>query len=219
MKQVFSSYTVFAGMLVMFAAPLTDAPAPTATEAVAPAPKATTGYAIGDKAEDFSLKNVDGSMVSLASYPEAKGFVVVFTCNGCPYAQMYEQRIIDLHNKLNPKGFPVIAINPNDPDVVPADSYDEMKKLAKEHAYPFAYLFDEGQKVYPKFGATRTPHVFVLDKNRVVQYIGAIDDNSESPELVKVKYVENAVEALLKGEKPSPDFTRAVGCSVKKKKS
>ncbi len=175
-------------------------------------------YVVGDKAEDFSLLNVDGRLISLDDFPEAKGFIVVFTCNHCPYAQLYEQRIIDLHRKFNSKGFPVIAINPNDPSIVPDDSYEEMQKRAKEMRYPFVYLFDSTQTVYPKFGASRTPHVFVLDKKLIVRYIGAIDDNPETPAAVRQKYVENAVTALLRGERPDPDFTRAIGCTIKRRR-
>ena len=175
-------------------------------------------YVVGDKAEDFSLRNVDGRMVSLADYPDAKGFIIVFTCNHCPYAQLYEQRIIDLHRRYNAKGFPVIAINPNDPSIVPDDSFAEMKRVAQQNNYPFVYLFDSTQTVFPKFGASRTPHVFILDKNLVVRYIGAIDDNPETPGAARQKYVENAVNAMLRGERPDPDYTRAIGCTIKKKK-
>lgn len=174
-------------------------------------------YIVGEKAEDFSLKSTDGTMVSLASYKEAKGYIIVFTCNHCPYAQLYEKRIAELHRKFAPQGIPVIAINPNDPDIVPDDSYPAMVKRAKDKKFPFAYLFDEQQTVYPKFGATRTPHVFVLDKDRVVRYIGAIDDNPETPAEVKKRYVDDAATAVLRGQKPVPDFTRAVGCTIKKK--
>jgi peroxiredoxin len=176
----------------------------------------TSGYIIGDKAEDFSLKNVDGKLVSLSDYKDAKGYIVIFTCNHCPYAQLYEDRIVALHKKYKPKGFPVIAINPNSPLVVPEDSYEEMQKRAKLMSYPFAYVFDEEQTVYPKFGASRTPHVFILDSNRVVQYIGAIDDNPEMADIVKERYVENAIDSLLLGKKPKPDVTLAIGCTVKR---
>lgn len=175
-------------------------------------------YVVGDRAEEFALRNVDDRMVSFSSYPDAKGFILVFTCNHCPYAQLYEQRIIDLHRKFNPKGFPVIAINPNDPKIVREDSFEEMVKRAKAKRYPFAYLFDAEQSIYPRFGANRTPHAFVLDKNLVVRYIGAIDDNAENAKAATRKYVENAVEALLRGERPEPDFTRAVGCPIKYQK-
>lgn len=178
---------------------------------------APSGYVVGDKADDFSLKNVDGKMVSLSDYKDVKGYIVVFTCNHCPYAQMYEERIIALHNKYRPKGFPVIAINPNSPAIVPDDSFEEMQKRAKEMKYPFPYLFDEDQTVYPKYGATRTPHVFIMDTSRVVRYIGAIDDNPELAIMVKNRYAENALDAMLRGETPKPDYTLAIGCTVKKK--
>lgn len=178
---------------------------------------APCGYAVGDRADDFSLKSVSNKNISLSDYKDALGYIVVFTCNHCPYAQLYEQRIIDLHNKYNSKGFPVIAINPNSPLIVEEDSFEEMQKRATAQKYPFEYLFDEEQTVYPKFGATRTPHVFLLDRELVIRYIGAIDDNPETPRSAKNRWVEKAVDAMLKGEKPSPDFTRAVGCTVKKK--
>lgn len=174
-------------------------------------------YVVGDQAADFSLKNVDGKSVALSDFKNVKGFIVVFTCNHCPFAQLYEQRVIDLSKKYTPKGFPLIAINPNSPIVVWEDSFEEMQKRAKAKKYPFPYLFDEDQTVYPKFGATRTPHVFVLDSSLVVRYIGAIDDNPESQGDIKRNWVEDAVDAMLRGEHPNPDFTRAVGCTVKKK--
>jgi len=174
-------------------------------------------YVVGDQAEDFSLKNVDGKMVSLADYKNVMGYIVVFTCNHCPYAQLYEQRIMDLHKKYASKGFPLIAINPNSPAVVWEDSYEEMQKRAKTRKYGFPYLFDEEQSVYPRFGATRTPHVFLLDSARVVRYIGAIDDNAESQRDIKHHWVEDAIDAMMRGEQPTPDYTRAVGCTIKKK--
>ncbi|MFK7809134.1 MAG: thioredoxin family protein [Saprospiraceae bacterium] len=176
----------------------------------------TTGYQVGDKAEDFKLKNVDGSMVSLSDMKEAKGFIVTFTCNHCPYSVLYEDRLIDLHNEFAAKGYPVIAINPNDPAAQPGDSFADMQVRAKEKEFPFAYLFDDGQKVYPKFGATRTPHVFILDKEMVVQYIGAIDDNAKDASAVEEHYVKDAIAALEAGKTPDPSFTKAIGCSIKK---
>jgi peroxiredoxin len=178
------------------------------------------GYKIGDKASDFSLKNIDGKMVSLSQYPEAKGFVVIFTCNHCPFAKAYQDRIIALDKKYKSKGYPVIAINPNDPEIVPEDSYDEMKKRAKEKGYTFPYLFDEKQVVYKKYGATRTPHVFLLKKENndlVVKYIGTIDDNYQDAEAVQKTYLADAIEALLHNKNPNPDFTKAIGCTIKAK--
>jgi len=173
------------------------------------------GYVVGDTARDFSLQNVDGKKVSLADMKDAKGYIVVFTCNHCPYAIAYEDRIIDLHNKYAPLGYPVVAINPNDKDVQPADSFDNMKKRAKAKSIPYAYLYDETQEIAKTYGATRTPHVYLLDKDRVVRYIGAIDDNSEDGSAAKDKYVENAIEALQAGQEVAVKQTKAIGCGIK----
>lgn len=178
------------------------------------------GYEPGDVATDFSLKNVDGKMVSLADFPNAKGFIVIFTCNHCPYSVAYEDRIIELDKQFKDKGYPVIAINPNDPELYPADSYEAMITRAKEKNFTFPYLFDEGQKIYPQYGATRTPHVFLLQKEEkglVVKYIGAIDNNHTDAEKADEKFLADAVNALLKGKNPDPDFTKAIGCGIKKK--
>ncbi len=187
-------------------------------EVKAVAVKDKGGYEVGDKASDFSLKNVDGNMVSLASFEDAKGFIVTFTCNHCPFSVMYEDRLIELHNEYAPKGYPVIAINPNDPEVQSGDSYEDMQVRAEEKEFPFPYLFDDGQKVYPLYGATRTPHVFLLDSELVVQYIGAIDNNARDADAVTKPYVKDAIKAVERGEKPDPDFTKAIGCSIKTKK-
>lgn len=177
-----------------------------------------SGYKIGDVIEDFNLKNVDGKMVSLADYKDAKGFIITFTCNTCPYAQMYEDRIIELDKKYAPLGYPVIAIMPNNTQVKPGDSFDEMKKRSQVKGYTFPYLIDEKQEVYPKFGATKTPHMYVVQKTKkgnVVEYIGAIDDNYKDAASVSKKYVEDAVNALLAGKEVQEKETRAIGCSIK----
>ncbi|MBK8699603.1 MAG: thioredoxin family protein [Saprospiraceae bacterium] len=179
----------------------------------------TGGYKPGDVAVDFKLKNVDGKMVSLSDFKSAKGYIVIFTCNHCPYAKMYEDRIIALQDKYGKAGFPVIAINPNDPAAEPDDSFDMMKKRAKEKGFKFPYLFDDGQKIFPVYGATRTPHVFLLDKNRVVKYIGAIDDNPQDAAAVKSKYLEDAISAIQQGKDIIPNVTKALGCSIKVKKA
>lgn len=178
------------------------------------------GYEVGDKATDFSLKNVDGKKVSLADFDYAKGFIVIFTCNHCPYSVAYEDRIIALDEKYKEMGYPVIAINPNDPAVQPEDSFDKMVIRSREKGFTFPYLFDEGQKVYPVYGATRTPHVYLLKKegeDLIVKYIGAIDNNHTDAGKVSENFLEDAIQAIMKGEAPSPDFTRAIGCTIKKK--
>lgn len=178
----------------------------------------STGYQPGDKATDFKLKSVDGKMYSMADYKDAKGFIIVFTCNHCPFAVKYEDRVIELAKKYKPKGYVLLAINPNDPAAAPDDSYELMKVRTKEKGFTFPYLFDEGQKIYPQYGATKTPHVFLLDKNLIVKYIGAIDDNVEDAKAVKEHYLENAIAALEKGQEPSPATTKAIGCTIKVKK-
>ncbi|PKP53656.1 MAG: thioredoxin family protein [Bacteroidetes bacterium HGW-Bacteroidetes-1] len=179
------------------------------------------GYKVGDKAIDFQLLNVDGTMVSLADFSEAKGFIVMFTCNACPYSVAYEDRKIELDNKYAQLGYPVIAINPNDSTVQPKDSYSEMIIRAKEKLFPYPYLLDADQTIFKAYGATRTPHVFILNKegeDLIVRYIGAIDNNHEDATQASEKYVEDAIEALLAGRLPKVDFTKAIGCTIKVKK-
>jgi len=181
-----------------------------------------SGLKVGDIAPDFNLRNIDGSMISLSSLNKGnenpvKGYIITFTCNTCPYAVMYEDRLIELHNKYAPKGWPVVAIQPNDPEVKPGDSMEEMKIRANEKGFPFVYLFDDGQKVFPQYGATRTPHIYLLDSNKKVRYIGAIDNNPQDAEAVTKRYVEDAIAAIESGKEPEPDFTKAIGCGIKTK--
>lgn len=174
------------------------------------------GYKIGDTIEDFSLKNIDDKMVKLSDYKKAKGFIIIFTCNMCPYSVANEDRINALDAKYKSKGFPVIAINPNDPKASKGDGFEDMKVRAKSKGFTFPYLFDEGQKVYPKFGASKTPHVYIVNKKSMkVEYIGAIDNSSKDPSAVSEKYVENAVDALLAGKKIEKIETKAIGCTIK----
>jgi peroxiredoxin len=178
--------------------------------------KPAAGYAVGDTIQDFKLKNVDGDFLSLSDYDDAKGFIIIFTCNTCPYSVANEDRIIALNDTYEESGYPVIAINPNSPIAVPEESVEKMKIRAEEKGFNFPYLLDEGQKVYPKFGATKTPHVFIVTKNDMkVQYIGAIDNSSRDADAVTEKYVENAVDALLAGKKIEKTTTVAIGCSIK----
>lgn len=174
-----------------------------------------TGYKPGDTARDFSLKNVDGKMVSLESMKGVKGYIVVFTCNHCPFAKIYEQRIIDLHKKYAPLGYPVVAISSTDVNQVPEDSYDNMIQRSKEKQYPYVYLLDETQEVAKAYGAQRTPHVFVLDANRVVKYIGAIDNNAEDGTQADYHYVADALDALIAGKDVKIKETKAIGCGIK----
>jgi peroxiredoxin len=173
------------------------------------------GYEVGDSAADFKLKNVDGKMVSLADFKSAKGFIVIFDCNTCPYSKAYNERIIALNKKYASAGYPVIAINSNDASQSSGDSYEEMVRIAKEKVYDFPYLVDESQSVAKAFGATNTPHVFILTKELKVAYIGAFDDSARKAEAVTKKYVETAVDELLAGKKVTTSKTKAIGCGIK----
>ena len=160
-------------------------------------------------------------MISLKDYSSSKGIILIFTCNHCPFSKAYEDRIIQINKMYAEKGFPVIAINPNDEISVPEDSYDNMKIRAKEKGFVFPYIHDATQQIAKTYGATRTPHVYLLKNNSGVfsiAYIGAIDDNHSDAENVKEKYLANAIESLMQNKSANPDFTKAIGCSIKWKK-
>ena len=176
----------------------------------------------GDKAAPFSLLNVDGSTVSLSDYEHQKGVILIFTCNTCPFTKAYEERIIQLHNTYASMGFPVIAINSNNPKISPDDSFEHMKARALEKSYPFPYLKDEQEEVCIAYGASRTPQVYLLERSGdgfKIAYMGAIDDNSLDPRSVANRYLEKAIRALREGNRPNPDITRAIGCTIKKSDS
>lgn len=179
------------------------------------------GYNVGDNIQDFKLKNVNGKSVSLADYPKAKGFIIVFTCNTCPYAIKYDSRVQDLATKYNALDYPVIAINPNDPIAQPEDTEAKMKAKSKKLNFAYPYLMDPDHLVTKAFGATNTPHTFVIQKtnagNKVV-YIGAIDNDTENTKSDKIKYVEDAITALMNNQTIAITKTKAIGCTVKWKK-
>jgi peroxiredoxin len=180
------------------------------------------GYKVGDTVQDFNLKNINGEMVSLKNNAGAKGAIVIFTCNHCPFSVKYEGRIIALHKKYNKLGYPVIAINPNDPAKEPDDSFAAMKVRAKEKGFTFPYIVDESQEVAKQFGAERTPHVYVVSKagsDFKVSYIGAIDNNANDAKDATEKYVEQAVDALISGKAVAKNSTKAIGCSIKWRKA
>nr|MBP6512392.1 thioredoxin family protein [Bacteroidia bacterium] len=139
----------------------------------------------------------------------------------CPFSVAYEDRIIALQAKYGAKGFPVVAINSNNKEVVPEDSYEEMVKRAAEKKFNFNYLYDSTQEIAHQFGAARTPHVFIVEKqksNLKMKYIGAIDDNTDEPEAATKKYVESAVDEILAGKEVTTPMTKAIGCTIKWKK-
>jgi peroxiredoxin len=180
----------------------------------------SAGLKPGDKAPDFTLKNVDGTEVSLSDFSDQKGVIVVFTCNPCPFAKAYEKRIMQLDQKYASQGFPVVAINPNDDVISPDDTYEKMKERAGDKGYSFPYLKDVTQEVYKAYGASRTPHIYLLEKKGAafrVAYIGAIDDNAMDASGVTRRYLEDAIAAVKAGSTPSPATTKAIGCTIKTK--
>lgn len=175
----------------------------------------------GTPAPDFSLKNIDGKSVSFANWSKAKGYILVFTCNTCPFSHAYEGRIINLNRTYGPKGYPVIAVNPNDPAVSPGDSYQKMVERAKAGKYGFPYLFDAGQTVTNAYGVKNTPTVFLIvheNGKNVVRYAGAIDNDWEDNNAAPVLYLERAIAAVGEGMAPEPAATKAIGCTVRRKK-
>lgn len=179
---------------------------------------------IGETAPDFSLPGVDGRQYRLADFGSADVLVIVFTCNHCPTAQAYEERIKRIAADYQKKGVVLVAISPNDPKAVRldelgysdmGDSLEDMKIRAKDMEYNFVYLYDgDRQKVCRSYGPARTPHVFIFDKQRKLRYEGAIDD-AEKPELVKSRHARGAIEALIGGRKVPVEKTPTIGCSIK----
>lgn len=173
---------------------------------------------IGKEAPAFSLKNIDGKMVSLDNFKSSKGAIVIFTCNHCPYSKMYEDRIVAIDGKFKGQGYPVVAINPNDPATYAEDSFENMKKRAKKKGFTFPYIVDETQMIAKAYGATRTPHVYLLENSNgkfIVRYVGAIDDNPQDEKAVTTKFLEDAIAKLGAGQAPDPSHVKAVGCGIK----
>ena len=171
--------------------------------------------------KDFRLKNIDGKTVSLGDYKNAKGFIIVFTCNHCPFAKMYPQRMNELNQKFAPLKVPLIAISSADTVVYEEDTYTEMIKMAKRKKMNFPYLYDGMQSVARQFNADKTPHAFVLWRENnewKIKYSGAIDDNGSEPEKVIHPYVYDAVNALLNGKSVAIPETKSIGCAIKWRK-
>ncbi|EDY84431.1 antioxidant, AhpC/TSA family [Verrucomicrobiia bacterium DG1235] len=180
--------------------------------------------ALGSQAPDFTLPGVDGRDWSLSDFSDSELLLVMFTCNHCPTAQYYEERIKQLVTDYEGKGVATVAISPNDPAsvrldelgwAVRADSFEEMKEHAVERGFNFPYLYDgENEEVSKQYGPLVTPHAFLFDADRKLRYVGAIDD-SERPQHVTTHYLRDAIDALLEGKQPEVAQTKIVGCSVK----
>lgn len=169
---------------------------------------------IGDQMPDFSLPATDGLTVHAATIKDPV-MVVVFTCNHCPYAQAYEDRLIELARHFDPEGVQFVLISSNDADGYPEDSFDAMKDLHKKKAFPFPYCYDESQEVAKVYGALCTPHCFAFNEKRELKYKGRIDDNWKDPSAVTEHNLRDALAALVKGEEPPAHEVNAIGCSIK----
>ncbi len=170
---------------------------------------------IGEKAPDWSgIVGVDDEKHSLADYKKVKAVVVVFTCNHCPVAKAYEDRLVALQKDYKEKGVQLIAVNVNN---MPADRLEPMKERAKEKKFNFPYLYDSTQKIGLDYGATKTPEVFLLDSQRKLAYHGAVDD-SQNPEKVKTQHLRDSIDAVLAGKKPPKAEVNAFGCGIKYEK-
>ena len=179
----------------------------------------------GSAAIDFNLPGTDGKNYTLEDFSEYPLLVVLFTCNHCPTAQAYEERIIRLVGEYGPKGVGFVAVSPNDPDAVSlselgysdlGDSMEDMKMRAKEAGYNFPYLYDgETQRTSIAYGPVATPHVFVFDEKRMLQYSGRIDDTEDPYVTPKTTDLRNALDALLNGQRISESVTKTFGCSIK----
>lgn len=169
-------------------------------------------------APDFSLKGVDEKTYSLASFKDAKALVAIFSCNHCPYVKAYEERMIAVQRDYQDKGVRLVAINSNDPVGYPEDSFEEMKKRAKEKGFNFPYLCDETQKAAKDYEATHTPHLFVFDGARRLAYTGKIDDNWQDAKAARQHFLRDALDDILAGKPARTPQTHAVGCTIKWKK-
>jgi peroxiredoxin len=164
------------------------------------------------------MKSTDGKLVSIADSKGAKGTLVVFTCNNCPFAKAWEERIVDLGNSYARKGVGVLLVNANDPSVARADTFDLIQARAKERGMQFPYAVDEGSSVARAFGASVTPEAFLFDKGGKLVYHGTIDDNHAAPDKVSKRYLKDALDAVLTGKTPPVAETKSLGCGIKFKK-
>lgn len=169
----------------------------------------------GDEAPDFHLVDTTGGEIPLTSLQGAKGTVIIFMCNHCPYVLFKLQRMIDLTHKYKPKGISFIGINSNDPDIVPEDSFENMGAFAKEHKLPFSYLYDETQEVAELYGATCTPDPFVFDKNLKLVYHGRFDNALNPGEKTTELIFERVLDDVIATKRVDPWFLPSMGCSIK----
>lgn len=174
------------------------------------------GTPINGYAPDFELPGVDEEVHHLARYLEKfRAIGVVFMCNHCPYVKLYLDRLKKLQADFQDDDFTLIGINANDANQYPEDSFENMKVFAANNQLNFPYIRDVAQDVAESFGASKTPEVFLLDRDGRLRYKGLIDDNADDAAGVQVSYLRSAIAQLLKDESVEPSSTEAIGCSVK----
>ncbi len=170
---------------------------------------------IGQTMPSFSLKGVDDQIINSKDFLKGKGLVVIFSCNHCPYVQAYEDRMIALYNEFSPRGIEILVINSNEDIHYPDDSFENMKRRAKDKAFPFPYLKDESQDVAKAFGATHTPEIFLMNSDGELVYTGRIDDNWKNVDQVKSQDLKDAMNALISNEPIRKPETYTIGCTIK----
>ena len=169
----------------------------------------------GDKAVPFELPGVDDKRHTLENHADKEAVAVVFTCNHCPYARAWEDRLIRIQADYAPRGAQLVAINANDAKKYPDDSFSRMKEHSEDKGFHFPYLYDESQEIARAYGAERTPEIFLFDKASILRYHGTVDDNFDDPAAVRSHYFRDALEALLEGRNPLTTETVPVGCTIK----
>ena len=179
---------------------------------------ATNTLKIGSQAPDFNLVGVDGKNYSLKTFSNKQALLVIFSCNHCPYVQAYEGRIKQIQNDYRDKGVAVVAINSNEDEGYPEDSFENMKRRSDEQKFNFPYLRDEDQSAARVYDATHTPEIFLFDKERKLAFHGKIDDNWQEPSKAQNHYLRNALDELLDGREISVPETFTIGCTIKWKK-
>lgn len=170
---------------------------------------------IGQRAPDFTLPGINGHDCALQSFKDKKVIVVIFTCNHCPYAQAYEDRLISIQRDYSPRGVQLVAINANDASGYPEDGFENMITRAKKRQFNYPYLRDDTQRAAMGYGAEYTPEAFVLDSQFAVRYIGRIDDNWQHAEKARTQDLRTAIDAVLAGKEVDNPVTHAIGCTIK----
>jgi hypothetical protein len=212
-------WKIFTVGAVLFGCPAapTQAPATEPPAETKKAPEPASDLALGDPlpSADVSMLGVDGESLTLGSAATDKGLLVLFTCNHCPWVKAWEARTVAAANAARELGIGVVAVNSNDPAAYPEDGMDGMKERSSRSGMTYPYVVDATSDVARSFGADKTPEVFLFDADRKLVYTGTIDDNAKQPDAVTKTYLQDAVDALAKGQPIGVPQTKSLGCSIK----